>query len=264
MTIDPRLVERRRVVAENRARRSFSRLLKLMVVIAVLGAAVWLVLSPALSVKEVRSAGIVQSSTHSALASKGVRAGTPMVLLRPSEIEQILEQDPWVAKATVELDWPGTVIVRVEERAPVAWVETRSGWARRALDGVALPSSSSPDSSLGWIRLPDVLEGDGSVAPEILGAVEFVAALPESLRAEARLSREENGEIWAEVAGFRVRLGRPVEMTAKALSLVALLREFPEPGSILTLIAPSYPAVTPVSLPPLPQEEVEPGDSNQP
>ena len=264
MTIDPRLVERRRVVAENRARQRISRLLKVMAAIAVIGAVVWLALSPVLSVQEVRSAGIIQSETHRALASEGVRAGTPMVLLRPSQIERVLEEDPWVAKATVELDWPGTVIVRVEERTAVAWVETRSGWARRALDGMALPSSSVPDSSLGWIRLPDVIEVDGVAALEVLGSVEFVAALPESLAAQVRLSKEENGEIWADVAGFRVRLGRPVEMTAKALSLTALLRESPDPGSILTLIAPSYPAVTPVSLPRLPQGEVESGDSDQP
>ena len=264
MTIDPRLVERRRVVAESRARKSISRLLKVMVVIAVLGGVVWLALSPALRVKEVRSAGIVQSSTHSFLASEGVRAGAPMVLLRPTQIEQGLEDDPWVAKATVELDWPGTVIVRVEERTPVAWVETRGGWGRRALDGVALPSSTIPDGSLGWIRLPDLIEGDGVAAPEILGSLEFVVALPEGLRAEVRMNKEENGEIWAQVAGFRVRLGRPVEMTAKALSLTALLRESPDPGSILTLIAPSYPAITPVSLPLIAEGEVESGEGDQP
>ena len=264
MTIDPRLVERRRVVAEMRARRSVSRLLKILVVAAVLGGIVWLAFSPVLSVKEVRSAGIVQSSTHGVLTAQGVRAGSPMILLRPSKIEQVLEEDPWVADASVELDWPGTVIVRVTERTPVAWVETSSGWTRRALDGVALPSSATPDESLGWIALPGVIDGDGPFAPEIMGSIEFVATLPEHLSAEARLMREVNGEIWAQVAGFQVRLGRPVEMAAKALSLVALLRESPDPGSILTLIAPSYPAATPLTLPSIPQEEVESGLVDQP
>ena len=264
MTIDPRLVGRRRVVAENRLRRSITRLLKVMVVVAVIGGMAWLALSPALSVREVRSDGIIQSSTHGALASEGVRAGTPMVLIRASQVQQVLEEDPWVAKATVELSWPGTVIVRVEERAPVAWVETRSGWARRALDGVALPSSTVPDGSLAWIRLPDVLTRDGFAVPEILGSVEFVAALPESLRSQARLDKGENGEIWGQVAGFRVRLGRPVEMTAKALSLTALLRESPDPGSTLILISPSYPAVTPLSIAPVPQGEIESENGDQP
>jgi hypothetical protein len=46
------------------------------------------------------------------------------------------------------------------------------------------------------------------------------------------------------VTGFQVRLGRATEMRAKALSLAALLREQPAPGSILTLIAPTAPAIT--------------------
>jgi hypothetical protein len=47
------------------------------------------------------------------------------------------------------------------------------------------------------------------------------------------------------VGGYQVRLGRPVEMGEKALSLAALLREQPPAGSILTLIAPTNPAITP-------------------
>ncbi len=264
MTIDPRLAERRRVVAEDRARHNIGRLLKSIVVVSVIGAAAWLALSPALSVKEVRTAGIVQSSTHGVLAVEGVRAGTPMVLIRPSQVEEALEEDPWVAQATVELEWPGTVIVRVVERTPVAWVETRGGWTRRSLDGVALPSSKTPDDSLAWVRLPDVMENEASFAPEVLGAVEFVAALPAELRFEATVREEGNGEMWAQVAGYQIRLGRSVEMTAKALSLTALLREEPDLGSILTLVAPSHPAVTPASFPAVPQEQVETGKSGQP
>ena len=264
MTIDPRLAERRRVVAEDRARRNIGRLLKFIVIVSVIGAVVWLALSPALSVKEVWTAGIVQSSTHAVLSGEGVRAGTPMVLIRASRIEEALLEDPWIAQATVELDWPGTVIVRVVERTPVAWVETRGGWARRALDGVALPSPRAPDGSLGWVRLPDVIENEASSAPEVLGAIEFIAALPAELGSEATVREEGDGEIWAQVGGYQIRLGRPVEMTAKALSLTALLREKPDLGSILTLVAPSHPAVTPAGFSTGPEEELESEESGQP
>jgi hypothetical protein len=56
---------------------------------------------------------------------------------------------------------------------------------------------------------------------------------------------EGNGELWAEVSGYPVRLGRPVEMEAKARSLEALLADRPRRGSTLTLIAPTHPAVSP-------------------
>jgi cell division protein FtsQ len=247
VSIDPRLAERRRVVAEDRARHKISRLLKWFLIVAVIGSVVWLALSPALSVGQVTAVGIVQSSTHGVLAEQGVRAGTPMILIGPSRVEAALEEDPWVATANVVLHWPDTVIVEIEERTPVAWVETQGGWVRRASDGVALPSSPAPDDTLARVHLPEVTEEEAASHADVLGAVEFVAALPEELRLSALLTTEANGEIWAEVAGYQVRLGRPIEMTAKALSLTALLRESPDPESTLTLIAPTHPAVTPAT-----------------
>ena len=61
-----------------------------------------------------------------------------MILIRAEEVESALESDPWVRKAVVELDWPGRVSVRVEERDPVAWLATGEGWGRFAVDGVQL------------------------------------------------------------------------------------------------------------------------------
>lgn len=245
MTIDPRLIERRQEVAEDNARRNIGRVLKFLVALSLVGALAWLLFSPYLSISEVRTAGIAVSSAHMTLAELGVLAGNPMVMVRTGLVEAALEQDPWIAEARVHLNWPDTVIVRVEERVPVAWVETGGGWVRRAADGVAVPSPEKPDSSLAWIQLTAVAEAGAESAPQVLGAVEFVAALPPHLRAESLVRVESDGELWAQVDGYRVRLGRPIEMTAKALSLVALLEQRPDPNSILTLIAPSHPAVSP-------------------
>ena len=238
-------MERRQEVAEDNARRNVSRLLKFLVALSLVGALAWLFLSPFLSISEVRTAGISVSSAHMTLTEFGVLAGNPMVMVRSGLVEATLEQDPWVAEARVHLNWPDTVIVRVVERVPVAWVETGGGWVRRAADGVAVPSPEKPDSSLAWVQLTAVAEAGSESAPLVLGAVEFVAALPSQLRAESLVRLESDDELWAQVDGYRVRLGRPIEMTAKALSLVALLEQRPDPNSVLTLIAPSHPAVSP-------------------
>jgi hypothetical protein len=55
---------------------------------------------------------------------------------------------------------------------------------------------------------------------------------------------ERSGELWAIVSGFEVRLGRPVEMKAKALTLATLLQENLPPGAEINLIAPTNPAVS--------------------
>jgi len=245
MAIDPRLMDRRREVAEDRARRNVRRLVRFLVVLAVMGAVIWLFLSPLLSVKQVTAAGIVSSSAHSALVDGGVVAGRPMILIRPDDVVADLELDPWVSQADVHLEWPNRVVVRIEERVPAGWVETDAGWSRRAVDGVGLPSASEPDDSLAWIQIDGLTESEAGASPAVIGALEFAHGLTEDLRSGARIRVEDNGELWAVVSGFEVRLGRPIEMGAKALSLSALLEEEPEPGSVLTLIAPTHPATSP-------------------
>ncbi len=245
MRIDPRLAERRRVVAEDRARRKVSRLVKFLVALGFAGAVVWLFLSPLLSVASVTTSGIAASSADSVLVEHDVVEGTPLILIRSNDVESALESDPWVRESMVELDWPTGVVVRVQERVPAAWLETNEGWGLFAVDGVQLGTASDPDPAMPWIELGAIPADETETSQEVLGSLEFVATLPEELRATARVRSEPGGEIWAEVAGFQVRLGRPVEMGAKALSLAALLREEPAPGSTLTLIAPTHPAVLP-------------------
>ena len=245
MRIDPRLAERRREVAEDRARRKVSRLVKFLVAFGLAGAVVWLFLSPLLSVATVTTSGIAASSAQAVIVEQGVVAGTPLILIRTGKVESALESDPWVRESVVELDWPTGVVVRVQERIPVAWLQTTEGWGLFAVDGVQLGTAPDPDPEMPLIQLGDIPADETTSSRDVLGSLEFVAALPEELKATTRVRTEPGGEIWAEVAGFQVRLGRAVEMSAKALSLAALLREQPAEGSTLTLIAPTHPAVSP-------------------
>ncbi len=245
MSIDPRLQERRKEVAEDRARRKVSRLLKVWAGLAVAGLVAWVLLSPWLDVDSVDTGGVSASTAHTVLADSGVVVGRPLILIRADEVEAALEDDPYVADADVSVDWPDRVVVRVEERHPVAWVESAGGWAHRAADGVELPSPEQPDDTKAWIRLPSLADADATSSRALLGALEFVSRLPEELRVATTVRMRPTGELWAEIPEFDVRLGRPTEMEAKALSLVAMLEEKPPRGSLLTLIAPAHPSYTP-------------------
>ena len=206
---------------------------------ACLGLAAWLAFSPWLSVAQVRTAGIVRSASHAILTESGLAAGTPMITLRPGAVEEALESDPWVRAAAVARRWPDEVTVRVVEREPVAWVETAEGWDRRDIEGVSLPGPAAPDRSLPRVALASV--ADDRSSPLILGAIELAAHLPDSLSAATHIHMED-GELWATVDQRRVRLGRPVEMKAKALSLAAVLEDGPAPDATLNLMAPTRPA----------------------
>lgn len=243
MSIDPRLVERRRTVAEDNAKRNVGRLLKFLVASIVVGALVWLVFSPWLSVSQVDTTGITTSSGHSILVERSVVAGTPMIRISASGTEAALLEDPWIAEADVTIDWPDRVAVTIVERTPAAWTRTAEGWTRRAVDGVALPSGSEPDPDLAWIDMPELGSGEAAPPTDLLGALEFVDTLPSDLRPGTVVFHHE-GEIWATVSGHQVRLGRGVDMAAKALSLDALLAEDLPEDAVVVLIAPTNPAYT--------------------
>lgn len=244
MTIDPRLADRRRDVAEDRARRNVNRILRLLALVAVVGGVVWLMLSPTFSVAEVEVSGVQSSETGTVLIENKVVVGRPLILIRTETVEAELLEDPWVREANVSLDWPRGVIVAVSERSPLAWVETGDGWYQRAVDGVALPGDSVPDDTMGQIQLPSVPTGDAVESPLVLGALEFIDTLPVALASNAVIE-ERSGELWAVVGGFEVRLGRPVDMGDKALSLATLLQEPLTAGSVINMIAPTNPAVVP-------------------
>jgi len=256
MSIDPRLMERRKAVAEDNAKRSVGRLLRFLIFLTVIAAIVWLVLSPWLSVSQVRTAGISRSGANAILVEHGVVAGTPMVMLRAGAVEEDLLDDPWISDARVYLNWPNEVNVGVVERVPVAWVQTANGWARRSVDGAALPGGNDPDDSLPQVILPSVNSVDVSIDPLLLGSVEFYDALPPSLWSSS-VVRLNSGELWATVQGYDVRLGRPVEMAAKAKTLVVMLEESIPEGAVIVLIAPTNPAISPM---PVDQDAESSGD----
>ena len=87
--------------------------------------------------------------------------------------------------------------------------------------------------------------GEAHTDPTVLGALEFASANNGVI--SGLILREEAGELWATAAGHEVRLGRPVEMPAKAAALVAVLAEGLPEGSMINLIAPTRPAVIPLT-----------------
>lgn len=242
MTIDPRLIERRKTVAEDNAKRNVSRLLKFLTGLLLAGALVWLLFSPWLSVRQVDTAGISVSSANAILVDMGVTAGTPMIRINESATEAALLADPWIGEADIAMGWPNQISVTIVERVPVAWVRTADGWSRRAIDGVALPSAETPDEQFGRIEMPHLTASLAIGASEVRGALEFLAALDPST-ASATVVTHRDGELWADLLGYEVRLGREVEMTEKAVSLEALLAQGVPDGSHVVMIAPTNPAV---------------------
>ena len=154
-----------------------------------------------------------------------------------------LRSHPWVAEAEVRAVWPRTVEVVVVEHIPIARVASGSSWVISASHGVVVAGPEpivEPVIELDTGRLSPGMEIDDEA---VLGALEFVAALPVELKPELVVARE-GADLVATVAGFRVELGLPKDMAQQAVTVAVLFDQGVEPGAEINLLSPLRPAVS--------------------
>jgi cell division protein FtsQ len=241
--MDQRLAERRRRVAEDRARSNLARLVRILVVLALLGGVVWLAQSPFLSVGEIVVRGSDRVDVSAALTRHQVTEGRPMLLVDIAGARDSLLEDAWVAEARIAREWPTGIVVEIVERVPAAAVLLEDGWWLVSGDATLLEPMEEAPPDLPVAELDD-LDSDDADALEVSGAVEYLAALPAELQAGARVVTTAEG-LEATVTGFTVRLGRPFDMAEKAAVTAAMIESGVEEGSILTVVAPASPALLP-------------------
>ena len=255
MTVmEPRVAERRKSVSEDRARKRLKWILLVIVVIALVIGAMWLIRSPVLSIREVEVSGAAQSDPRSTVGELGMDIGTPTIDVDGDAIAAEVLTDPWVKAVDVTVEWPGSVTIEVTERTPLASVLAGEQWLLVGRDGGAITVVSQPGDSDALIAIDQgsLQPGDVIVDSAVLGALDFIDHLSQDRQAGIRIRTEGDG-IVASVQGHDVRLGRPTDMAQKASVLDALLDSGVKAGAAIDLIAPLRPAVTN----PQPQVETE-------
>lgn len=242
MKVDPRILRRQVAVAEEQALSRVRRSVVILAVLAVAGTVAWFLLSPHMSVASVEVVGAVNGNVGEILARENVVPGTPLVAIRPGRIEESLREDPWIRTASLKLVFPTRVEVNVREREAVAWLWSGGSWGLLAGDGVLLERSETPEPARSIIAIPTgELEIGGKITDQsILGALEFAGSLPQDVGAEIMVQIR-GDELWGLVGDHPVRLGLPVQMAAKAISLAAVLET--EPAGLIDMTAPARPAI---------------------
>ena len=243
-TMDHRIAERRHEVTEERARGRLRWLVWLVLFVVAVAAAIWVVISPLLSIRPVMVTGAERTNPALVADGIGVRPGTPTISVEGGAIETALLESPWIADANVTVSWPGRVEIHVRERMPVASISTDLGEFAIALDGVLVERTVGAPT-------PPIIRSDGAGAARegdrishtpTVGAVEFVAGLSPALRRSTTVTVAE-GTADAYVDQYTVVLGRPVDMAFTAAAVVALMITGIEPGRRIDVTAPSRPAV---------------------
>jgi cell division septal protein FtsQ len=242
-TMDHKIAERRHRVTEQRAQTRLRIVIALLGVAALIGAGWWLVRSPLLSIRTVTVTGDDHTAAQATLDRLGIGIGTPTISVDEAAIEAAVLTDPWVAEASVVATWPGTLEIEIVEQVPVAAFQRGDTVVAVSRTGAVIETLDDP----GGLAL--VIGADG-VAPrpgDVIGgaaegaALEFVAALPPDLASSCVVTIDRGLEIT--VAGHPVRLGRSVDLGAKASALAVVIASGVPEGSIIDVTAPRHPAV---------------------
>ena len=246
--IHPRIRERRVAVTKEAGLKRLKVALAAGLAVALTAAAWGLTRSPLLDVDEVRSVGAVQTSLADIIERGRLAYGTPMVDINPGVSAAAIQTLPWVATAKVERRWPGSVVVTVTERGPVAGVSRGDGsWALVDRKSRVLMVIQGPPPGVPHIHGAGDVPGPGELVPDKLAdAVAAAAALPESLRrVVGGVNLRPAGVELALTAGGVVRLGDASRQLTEKLRAAAtvLNRVGPEGIGVLDVTVPRAPVL---------------------
>jgi cell division protein FtsQ len=211
--------------------------------------------SPLLNVDQIVVRGAERTPADEVRDLSGLRTGESMLAVPAGAAADRVEELPWVRSVDVRRDWPGRVVVEVEERTPVAAFAGAGRWLLVDGDGRRLAVVRRPPAD---VVLIDGVGAQGDPGTEVderaAGAVEVSRRLPPALRMRLpRLQVDPEGRL--EVA-LRVEeerdavavLGRPEQLRDKLLSLSTVLESVDLRGlSRIDLRIPGAPVLTRVA-----------------
>src|SRR5690606_29460453 len=153
--------------------------------------------------------------------------GTPMVDVDTSDVAAAVRELPWVASAEVRREWPGTIVIQVDERTAVAAVAVDDRtWQRIDPEGRGL--DERPERPAGLLPLlgvePGRAPGDRLEGTEAL--LDLAGRVPAGDVELFAGARRDGDDLLLEVAGGgAVLLGDDRDLDDKVAAAVTLLRQ---------------------------------------
>jgi cell division protein FtsQ len=251
--IDPRIRARRIEVQRTEGRRRLRRVGIGGIVFAVLAGLWWLTTSAALDVDSFRVDGAAHTGEDAVLSAIDIRRGDALLTADVAGAARALARLPWIATAEVRRSWPGTVVIDVVERVPVAAVAARGGgWVVVDRGGRQLAVELEPALELIRVAGRPMKPALGEDAGErYRGSLDLAAVVPASMRTSiGALWPQRDGTIEATVplpsgATAIARFGAPVQLEAKLVALAAVLERADLANiRIIDLRVPGAPALT--------------------
>ena len=119
--VDPRMRDRWVAARRQEGRRRLRVVVALVSAASIVGIGYLVAHSPLLGAHTITIRGAVQTPPAAVRAAAHIRDGAPLLFLDEAAIARRVEAVPGIDRARITTDLPGTVVVTVTERQPIAW-----------------------------------------------------------------------------------------------------------------------------------------------
>ncbi|MHB8243906.1 MAG: cell division protein FtsQ/DivIB [Acidimicrobiales bacterium] len=244
---DPRIHERRVLVAREKGRHRRRLLVGALAVILLGSGGFALVHSSLLGARHVEIIGAAHAPYSRIVQVAGLAGAPPLVDLSAQKIAARVETLPWVRSATVSLSWPTTVSIRLTDRIPVAVVRAgTTAWAVVDPTGRVLEDTRSRPLDLPLITSPVKPPLPGrELSRRAATLARVAAAMPQSMvRQISALKWAPKGAV-VELLGKKVALlGNTSLLKEKFIALATVLAKAQLTGiATIDLRVPSAPVL---------------------
>jgi cell division protein FtsQ len=223
----------------------------LLASLTAIGAAGWgATMTPLFEMRTLHVSGNRHLTDAEVARLAGLSRSTNVLWLRGGAVAHRIEQDPWVLRARVARSLPGTVSVSIQERRPVALVESGRSLLLVSGDGVVLGQARAS------VRLPVIHVSGARLAvgnrlPGTSAELVVARSLPVAVRGKVqRITTPNRGGLTLILrGGVQVLYGDGSEAGSKGRALSSLLSWAKKEGvraDRIDLRAPAAPALVPV------------------
>ncbi len=221
--VDPRVRDRWVAVRRDAGRRRLRVVIAAGAVLVVLALAWGVSVSPILDVDHVTVRGLDHLTAAAVTDAGHIHRGDAMAWLDSGQAVRGIEALPFVGRATVTREWPGTVRITVVERRPVGWIEGPGGKVVVDGTGRVLESVASPPPGLPQLVGTKLVPVPGATVVPVAGA--RVASGLRGLAAGGTrtVSVTDAGVTLQLVAGPEIRMGEPTQVAVKLRAALAVL-----------------------------------------
>ena len=184
--------------------------------------------SPLFGVRNITVDGTQYSSQEILEKAKKVVDGKSIFSVDLYAAEELLRSDPWIRDARASRHFPSTVSFEIDERTPVAWFVGSDNQSRVIdVDGKVISVQvGQPTAYIQITGVGDILDAGGQANEAFTAAAQVAASIPAEIRAKVLNLGVVNGTdlLMTLRSGTTVVFGRPVDLRAKLVSLVLVLR----------------------------------------